>query len=69
MRIKLCALMGEIFELVGYVGADLSSNDLDGSRSTTRYEFTYGCTLISWTSKLQKVVTLSTTEAEYVAVT
>ncbi|KAL1556966.1 receptor like protein 22-like [Salvia divinorum] len=52
-----------------YVDADLASNDLNGRRSTTEYVFTYGGTSISWTSKLQKTVALSTTEAEYVAAT
>jgi hypothetical protein len=36
-------------------------------RSTTGYVFTIGGTTISWISKLQKVVSLSTIEAEYVA--
>ncbi|KAL2231740.1 UNVERIFIED_CONTAM: Retrovirus-related Pol polyprotein from transposon TNT 1-94 [Sesamum indicum] len=44
-------------------------SDYDKRRSTTGYVFTYGGTAVSWVSKLQKVVTLSTTEAEYVAVT
>ncbi|CAA0838989.1 cysteine-rich RLK (RECEPTOR-like protein kinase) 8 [Striga hermonthica] len=44
-------------------------SDLDKRRSTTGYVFTYGGTAVSWISKLQKIVTLSTTEAEYVAVT
>jgi hypothetical protein len=33
------------------------------------YVFTIGGTTVSWISKLQKVVALSTTEAEYVAST
>jgi hypothetical protein len=35
-------------------------------RSTTGYLFTIGGTTTSWISKLQKVVVLSTMEAEYV---
>jgi hypothetical protein len=38
-------------------------------RSTKGYDFTVGGTTISWISKLQKVVSLSTTEAEYVVAT
>ncbi|RVW20464.1 Retrovirus-related Pol polyprotein from transposon TNT 1-94 [Vitis vinifera] len=38
-------------------------------KSTTGFVFTLGGTAISWTSNLQKIVTLSTTEAEYVAAT
>ena len=60
---------GKKVELAGYVDADLASSDLDRRRSTTGYVFTLGGTAISWASKLQKVVALSTTEAEYVAVT
>jgi hypothetical protein len=41
--------------------------DKDSKRSTTGYVFTIGGTTVSWISKLQKVVSLSTTEAEYVA--
>ena len=45
------------------------SGDLDGRKSTTGYVYTVGGTTFSWVSKLQKIVALSTTEAEYVAVT
>lgn len=54
--------------LQGYVDADMAG-DLDGRKSTTGYVYTMGGTAISWVSKLQKIVALSTTEAEYVAVT
>jgi len=47
--------------------ADLGG-DLDGRKSTTRYIFTLDGTTISWKSKLQERVSLSTTEAEYVAI-
>ena len=43
--------------------------DKDSRRSTTGYVFTIGGTVVSWISKLQKVVALSTIEAEYVAAT
>jgi hypothetical protein len=43
--------------------------DKDIRRSTTGYVFTIGGTIVSWISKLQKVVALSTTEAEYVVAT
>lgn len=59
---------GKHTDLNGYVDADLAG-DLDGRKSTTGYVFTLGGTAISWGSKLQKVVALSTTEAEYIAVT
>ncbi|KAL2228844.1 UNVERIFIED_CONTAM: Retrovirus-related Pol polyprotein from transposon TNT 1-94 [Sesamum indicum] len=55
--------------LFGFVDADFAGSDYDRRRSTMGYVFTYSGTAISWVSKLQKVVTLSTTEAEYVAVT
>ena len=43
------------------------AGDKDSRRSTTRYVFTVGGTIVSWISKLQKVVALSSTKAEYVA--
>ena len=43
--------------------------DRDNRRSTIGYVFTIGGTTISWVSKIQSVVSLSTTEAEYVAAT
>eukprot|EP00253_Pinus_taeda_P026018 PITA_26018 len=54
--------------LQGYVDADMAG-DRDNRRSTTGYVFTVGATTVSWVSKLQSVVALSTTEAEYVAAT
>ena len=41
--------------------------DKDSRRSTIGYVLTMGGTIVSWISKLQKVVALSTIEAEYVA--
>jgi hypothetical protein len=45
------------------------AGDKDNRRSTTWYVFTIGGTTVSWILKLQKVFSLSTTEAEYVAAT
>ena len=52
----------------GYVDADLAS-DTDSRKSTIDFVFTLGGTTISWALNLQNIVALSTTEAEYVAVT
>ena len=54
--------------LQGFVDADLGG-DLDTRTSTTGYIYTLGGTAVSWVSQLQKIVALSTTKAEYVAVT
>ena len=54
--------------LQGYVDADMAG-DVDDRKSSIGYVYTLGGTTISWVSKLQKKVTLSITEAEYVAVT
>jgi hypothetical protein len=56
---------GSNIVLHGYVDSDMES-DKDSRRSTIGYVFTVGGTTVSWISKLQKVVSLSTTEAEYV---
>ena len=45
------------------------AGNLDNRRSTTGYVFTFARAAISWASKLQQVVSLSTTEAEYIALT
>jgi hypothetical protein len=53
---------------VGFVDSHYAG-DLDKRRSLTGYVFTlFGCT-ISWKATLQSTVALSTTEAEYMAVT
>ncbi|KAH0685102.1 hypothetical protein KY289_022854 [Solanum tuberosum] len=54
--------------LKGYTDADMAG-DLDNRKSTTGYLFTFSGGAISWQSKLQKCVALSTTEAEYIAAT
>jgi hypothetical protein len=54
--------------LQGYVNSDMAG-DKDSRRSTTGYVFTIGGIVVSWISKLKKVVALSTIEAEYVSAT
>eukprot|EP00253_Pinus_taeda_P009603 PITA_09603 len=50
----------------GYVDSDFAG-DLDKRRSTSGYVLTLAGGAISWMSKLQNIVALSTTEAEYIA--
>ena len=59
---------GSNIVLQGYVDVDMAG-EKGNRRRTTRYVFTVGGKTISWVSKLQSVVVLSTTEAEYVAIT
>jgi len=54
--------------LQGYVDSDMVG-DKDSSKSAIGYVFTMGGTIVSWISKLQKVVALSSREVEYVAAT
>ena len=55
-------------KLQGYVDVDFAG-DIDSTKSTTGFVFTLGGTVISWVSNLKKIVTFSTTEAEYVDAT
>ncbi|GJX87298.1 hypothetical protein Tco_0339312, partial [Tanacetum coccineum] len=54
--------------LVGYTDSDLAGNK-DNMKSTSGYLMTFAGGAVSWQSRLQKCVALSTTEAEYVAAT
>ncbi|KAG8472490.1 hypothetical protein CXB51_034176 [Gossypium anomalum] len=54
--------------VIGYVDADFT-RDLDRRRSLTGYVFTIRGCAISWKATLQTTVALSTTEAEYMAIT
>jgi hypothetical protein len=59
---------GSKIVLQGYVDSNME-RDKDSNRSTTGYVFTVGGTTIIWISKLQKVVSVSTIEEEYVVAT
>lgn len=55
----------ENIKLVGYSDSDFA-NDIETRRSTTGYMFELAEGPVTWSSQRQKLVTLSTTEAEYV---
>jgi hypothetical protein len=54
--------------VAGYSDSDYAA-DVDGRRSMTGYVYTLGGSVVSWKATLQPTVTLSTTEAEYMALT
>ncbi|KAL6195864.1 hypothetical protein ACLB2K_031481 [Fragaria x ananassa] len=63
---KLCLSFGGSGSILeGFTDADLAG-DLDNIKSTSGYLFTFCEGAVSWQSKLQKCVALSTTEAEYI---
>ena len=57
-----------MLDIRGFVDADWAG-DLDQRRSTSGYVFNLFGGAVSWMSKKQSVVALSTTEAEYMAAT
>ena len=65
---KALCFGGSNIALKVYVDANMAG-DRENMRSTTGDVFTVGGIDISWVSKLQSVVALSTMEAEYVAAT
>ena len=54
------------YALVGYSNSNYAI-DLDAKRYVIGYAFTIGNSLFSWKATLQPIVTLSTIEAEYMA--
>ena len=45
------------------------AGDMDTRKSTTGYLYTFVGAAVSWVSRLQRIVALSTTEVEYIAAT
>eukprot|EP00253_Pinus_taeda_P007023 PITA_07023 len=60
--------VSEHSDLVGYTDSDWAGS-VDDRKSTSGYVFHMGSETISWASKKQSIVALSTAEAEYVAAT
>ena len=66
---KKCLYFGKgELKVQGYLDVDFGG-EVDHWRSTIGYIFTVRTTTVSWMSQIQNIVTLSTIEAEYVAVT
>ncbi|KAM2449967.1 hypothetical protein PS1_020004 [Malus domestica] len=66
---KICLCFGSSKPILeGFTDADMGG-DLDGIKSTSGYLFTFAGGAVSWQSKLQKCVALSTTDAKYIAAT
>jgi len=66
--LNLMYTKGSDFKVQGYCDSDHAA-DLDKNMSISGYVFTVGGNIVSWKSCLQPVVALSTTEAEYIALT
>jgi hypothetical protein len=66
INLKLKLEAGNELQLVGYVDADWAGDRSD-RKSTSGYLFQLGGSTISWSSKKQGTVALSSTEAEYIA--
>ena len=52
--------------LQGFIDIDMAG-DMDTRKSTIGYLYTFESAAVSWVSRLQRIVALSTTEAEYIA--
>ncbi|WVZ75656.1 LOW QUALITY PROTEIN: hypothetical protein U9M48_023691 [Paspalum notatum var. saurae] len=57
---------GASFELLGYTDSDFAGCRVE-RKSTSGGCYLLGCSLVSWSSKKQNCVSLSTAEAEYIA--
>ena len=58
---------GKDAELIGYTNADWASQP--DCHSVLGYTFIFGASAVTWSSKKQPIVALSSTESEYIAQT
>jgi hypothetical protein len=56
----------KVYQFITYTDADYGGNPNNGC-STGGYAVVIGRGAVSWSSWLQSIITLSTTEAEYIA--
>jgi hypothetical protein len=66
-NIGIWYLKGAQFELIGYSDSDYADCKVD-RKSTSGYSQFLGRSLVSWSSKKQNSVALSTAEAKYISV-
>ena len=66
-KMSLCFGKGEPI-LDGFTDSDMAG-DIDSRKSTSGYLITFAGGAVAWQSRLHKCVTLSTTEAEFIAIT
>jgi hypothetical protein len=57
---------GQAEELLAFTDSDYAG-DVEDRKSTSKYVFLMNSGVVSWSSRKQPLVTLSTTEAEFVA--
>lgn len=58
---------GDTMAIIGYTDADWAANEVD-RRSYTGYVYMLGKSVVSWESRKQRTVALSSAEAEYMAI-
>ena len=68
IHVRHLSVSNKDMNLYGYIDNDWVG-DVDTRKSTSGYTFHLGTSAISWSSKKQPVVALSTAEAEYIAAT
>jgi hypothetical protein len=66
MELGILYKKGESRKLLAYSDSDYGG-DIDDRKSTSSYVFMLGSGAIAWSSRKQPIVTLSTTEAEFIA--
>lgn len=66
---KVCLCFGDGKPILDRFTDSDMAGDVDSRKSTSGYLMTFAGGAVAWQSKLQKCVALSTTEAEFIAIT